>query len=164
MQGLTNKSLNPNSQIEATNRFSKNLPGLTNKSLNPNSQTKDNRGFASFNHGRLAPVWYRTTPLPELHQIPRASSFVPKWPSDSTCNCKRNEQKNTLQVSSHFFQYFLKLWYGELYRQSCLNLYECSPNKLKYIIMRSFEISMKSTAFIPARQTDMSESVWVLTE
>jgi hypothetical protein len=81
---------------------------------------------------------------------------LPKWPSDSTCNCKLNEQKDTLQVLSHFFQYFLKLWYGELYRQSCLNLYECSLKKLKNIIMRSIEISKKSTAFIPARQTDKS--------
>jgi hypothetical protein len=101
-------------------------------------------------------VWHRTTPLRELHQIPRAVSFVPKWLSDSTCNCKLNEQKDTLQVLSHFCQYFLKLWYGELCRQSCLNLYECSLKKLKNIIMRSFEISKKSTAFIPARQTDKS--------
>ena len=41
-------------------------------------------------------------------------------------------------------------------RPTCLNLYGCSQNKLKYFTMSSFEISMKSTAFITARQTDKS--------
>jgi hypothetical protein len=82
------------------------------------------------------------------------------------CACAHWIRWNTLPwLPCHRFKYPLNRQFSFLRdRPTSLNLHGClcSLNTLKYITMSLFQISIESTDLIPARQTDKSESPWVL--